>query len=191
MKRIIAAVGAISFTLVLGACSAGTSPSPASTTTVTTTAPATMASSAVPAGKDIVDTAVAAGDFTTLVTAVSAAGLADTLKGSGPFTVFAPTDAAFAKLPEGTVDSLLKEPQGQLAEILKYHVVAGEFKAADVVRLNGQKIKTVQGGELSVDVTGNTVRLVDAAGNSVNVIATDVDATNGVIHVIDGVLMPA
>ncbi|MGV8908349.1 MAG: fasciclin domain-containing protein [Propionicimonas sp.] len=139
---------------------------------------------------DIVDTAVGAGAFTTLAAALTAAGLVDTLKGPGPFTVFAPTDDDFAKLPAGTVEELLKDPTGQLAEILKYHVVAGEVRAADVVKLNGQKVKTVQGAELTVEVSSDKVALVDAAGNRVNVVATDVAASNGVIHVIDGVLLP-
>ena len=139
---------------------------------------------------DIVDTAVAAGAFTTLAAALAAAGLVDTLKGPGPFTVFAPTDAAFAKLPAGTVEALLEDPTGPLAEILKYHVVAGEVPAAAVVTLDGQKVKTVQGGELTVEVAGGQVALVDAAGNHVNVVTTDVVASNCVIHVIDAVLLP-
>ena len=142
------------------------------------------------ASADIVDTAVAAGAFTTLAAALTAAGLVDTLKGPGPFTVFAPSDEAFGKLPAGTVEELLKDPTGQLAEILKYHVVSGEVMAAVVVTLNGQKVKTVQGAELTVEVTGDKVALVDAAGNRVNVVTTDVAASNGVIHVIDGVLLP-
>ena len=192
MKRTFAAAGAVSLALLLSACS------PAATTT--SSAPATMAPAAsattpaattpAAASADIVDTAVAAGDFTTLAAALTAAGLVETLKGPGPFTVFAPTDAAFDKLPEGTVDTLLKDPTGDLAEILKYHVVAGEVMAADVVKLDGQKVKTVQGAELTVEVMGEKVALVDAAGNRVNVVTTDVDASNGVIHVIDGVLLP-
>ena len=139
---------------------------------------------------DIVDTAVAAGAFTTLAAALTAAGLVDTLKGTGPFTVFAPTDEAFAKLPAGTVEALLEDPTGQLTQILTYHVVPGEVMAATVVTLDGQKVKTVQGTELTVEVTGDKVALVDAAGNHVNVITTDVVASNGVIHVIDAVLLP-
>lgn len=148
-------------------------------------------SSTATAAADIVDTAVSAGAFNTLAAALTAAGLVDTLKGPGPFTVFAPTDDAFAKLPAGTVEALLQEPTGQLAEILKYHVVAGEVMAADVVGLNGQKVTTVQGAQLTVAVSGDNVALVDAAGNSVNVVTTDVAASNGVIHVIDAVLLPA
>jgi uncharacterized surface protein with fasciclin (FAS1) repeats len=140
---------------------------------------------------DIVDTAIAAGDFGTLVTAVEAAGLVETLKGEGPFTVFAPTDEAFAALPEGTLDSLLEDPEGQLTDILLYHVVAGEVMAADVVGLDGQEVETVGGGTLTVGVDGETVTLTDSSGNTINVVATDIEASNGVIHVIDGVLIPA
>lgn len=140
---------------------------------------------------DIVDTAVAAGVFTTLTAAVAAAGLGDTLKGPGPFTVFAPTDAAFAKLPAGTVGALLTDPTGPLAEILKYHVVAGTVMAADVVGLNGQKVTTVQGGELTIQVAGGEVALLDATGQQVNVVTTDIACSNGVIHVIDAVLLPS
>ncbi|MCE2792543.1 MAG: fasciclin domain-containing protein [Planctomycetota bacterium] len=134
--------------------------------------------------KDIVDTAVGAGSFKTLVAAVKAAGLVDTLKGKGPFTVFAPTDEAFAKLPKGTVESLLKpENKDKLIAILTYHVVPGEVKAADVVKV--KSAKTVQGQEVTVKVDGNTV-MIDGA----KVIKTDIDCTNGVIHVIDSVILP-
>ncbi|MFP5416891.1 MAG: fasciclin domain-containing protein [Actinomycetes bacterium] len=164
------------------ATSAPTTSAPASTPTASPTASAASA--------DIVDTAVAAGSFTTLTAAVTAAGLVDTLKGPGPFTVFAPTDEAFAKLPAGTVETLLADPTGDLAEILKYHVVSGKVMAADVVTMNGQKVPTVQGAELTIEVADGKVALVDVAGNRVNVVTTDVEATNGVIHVIDGVLLP-
>lgn len=133
---------------------------------------------------DIVDTAVSAGMFKTLVAAVQAAGLVDTLKGNGPFTVFAPSDEAFAKLPAGTIENLLKpENKATLTKILTYHVVAGKVKAADVVKLTSAK--TVQGQEVKVKVKDGKVWI-----NNSNVIKTDVDATNGVIHVIDTVLMP-
>jgi uncharacterized surface protein with fasciclin (FAS1) repeats len=125
-----------------------------------------------------------------LAQALTAAGLVDTLKGPGPYTVFAPGDGAFAKLPPGTLQTLLADPKGKLADILKYHVVPGKVMAADVVKLNGQKVKTVQGGELTVEVAGDKVALVDATGQRVNVVKTDVAATNGVIHVIDAVLLP-
>ncbi|MDX2243178.1 MAG: fasciclin domain-containing protein [Leptolyngbyaceae cyanobacterium bins.302] len=131
---------------------------------------------------DIVDTAANAGSFGTLVAAVKAAGLVDTLKGTGPFTVFAPTDDAFAKLPAGTVDSLLQDIP-QLTKILTYHVVSGKVTAADVVKLSSAK--TVEGSELKIDAS-NGVKVNDA-----NVVTPDVAADNGVIHVIDSVLLPA
>lgn len=131
---------------------------------------------------DIVDTAVSAGNFTTLVAAVKAAGLVDTLKGPGPFTVFAPTDEAFAKLPAGTVDALLKDPE-KLKGILLYHVVSGKVMAADVVKL--KSAKTVPGGTVAIVVKGSKVMV-----NNANVIKTDIVTDNGVIHVIDTVLMP-
>ena len=130
---------------------------------------------------DIVDTAVAAGSFDTLVAAVQAAGLVDTLKGDGPFTVFAPTDEAFAKLPEGTVEALLADPE-KLAQSLTYHVVPGKLMAADVV--SSDSLKTAQGGTLKVD-TSNGARIGNAA-----IIQTDIATSNGVIHVIDTVLLP-
>ena len=132
--------------------------------------------------KDLVDTAVAAGQFTTLAKALDAAGLVDTLKGKGPFTVFAPTDAAFAKLPAGTLDALLKD-KDKLRAVLTYHVVAGKVMAADVVKLN--EAKTVQGGMLTIATSGGGVKVDNA-----NVVKTDIRASNGVIHVIDAVLLP-
>ena len=134
--------------------------------------------------KDIVDTAVAAGQFETLAAALGAADLVDTLKGEGPFTVFAPTDEAFAKLPAGTVETLLKpENRDQLVAILTYHVVAGKVKAADVVKLS--EATTVNGAKVAITVADGGVRVNDA-----NVIATDIKASNGVIHVIDTVILP-
>ncbi|MEG3930562.1 MULTISPECIES: fasciclin domain-containing protein [unclassified Microcoleus] len=131
---------------------------------------------------DIVDTAVSAGSFTTLVAAVQAAGLVDTLKGAGPFTVFAPTDEAFAKLPEGTVEALLNDIP-KLTKILTYHVVSGKVMAADVVNLTSAK--TVEGSELKIDAS-NGVKINDST-----VTTADVAADNGVIHIIDSVLLPA
>lgn len=134
--------------------------------------------------KDIVDTAIANGSFTTLVTAVKAAGLVDTLKGKGPFTVFAPTDDAFSKLPKGTIDSLLKpENKSKLVAILTHHVISGAVPSADVV---SKKLspKTVNGSSLSIDGTMGV--MVSGA----KVIAADVKASNGIIHVIDKVLLP-
>ena len=134
--------------------------------------------------KDIVDTAVAAGQFNTLAAALEAADLVGTLKGDGPFTVFAPTDAAFAKLPDGTVETLLKpENRDKLVAILTYHVVPGKVKAADVVKLS--EAKTVNGEDVAITVADNGVRINDA-----NVIKTDIGASNGVIHVIDTVILP-
>ncbi len=130
---------------------------------------------------DIVDTAVSAGSFSTLVAAVKAAGLVDTLKGKGPFTVFAPTDAAFAKLPAGTVDGLLKDIP-KLKKILTYHVVSGKVMAADVTKL--KSAKTVEGSDVKIDAT-HGVKINDSM-----VTTADVMADNGVIHIIDTVLMP-
>jgi uncharacterized surface protein with fasciclin (FAS1) repeats len=130
--------------------------------------------------KDIVDTAVAAGNFKTLATALQAAGLIDTLKGAGPFTVFAPTDEAFAKVPKDKLDALLKD-KAALTKVLTYHVVPGKVMAKDV---KAGKVKTVQGGELTLATAGGV--MVDNA----KVTATDIVASNGVIHVIDTVVMP-
>ena len=192
MRRILPVAAVLALALTTAACgssddtdTAAAAPAPATTSA----SPSPSPTESMAAG-DIVDTAVAAGDFTTLAAALEAAGLVETLKGAGPYTVFAPTDAAFEKLPAGTVDTLLKDPKGDLTQILTYHVVEGEVLAADVVKLDGQKVATVQGGELTVNVDGDAVSLTDAAGGTVNVTATDVDASNGVIHVIDGVLMP-
>jgi uncharacterized surface protein with fasciclin (FAS1) repeats len=131
--------------------------------------------------QDIVDTAIAAGSFGTLVTAVKAAGLVDVLKGDGPFTLFAPTDEAFAKLPAGTVEALLKDKDA-LTAILTYHVVPGKVMAADVIKL--ASAKTVQGQSISIDSSSGV--MVDNA----NVIQTDIITSNGVIHVIDSVILP-
>lgn len=136
--------------------------------------------------KDIVDTAVAAGSFKTLVAAVKAADLVDTLKGEGPFTVMAPTDEAFAKLPEGTLESLLKpENKEKLVAILKYHVIPGKVLAADVVKLDGQDVKTAEGAKAKICLKDGGVMI-----NNAKVVKTDIDCTNGVIHVIDTVILP-
>ena len=136
------------------------------------------------AEKDIVDTAVAAGQFKTLASALDAAGLVDTLKGKGPFTVFAPTDEAFAKLPAGTLEDLLKpENKEQLVAILTYHVVPGKVEAAEVVKLD--EAKTVNGKMVDIKVEGDTAMV-----NNAKVTKTDVSASNGVIHVIDTVILP-
>jgi transforming growth factor-beta-induced protein len=147
-----------------------------------------MSEDAMSEKMDIVDTAVADGRFTTLVAAVQAAELVDTLKSEGPFTVFAPTDDAFAALPAGTLDSLLlPENKQQLTDILLYHVIPGKVMAADVVGLDGQSAETALAGKsISIKVDGDKVILND----SVNVIITDIETSNGVIHVIDAVLLP-
>lgn len=140
-----------------------------------------VAATAAPA-QDIVDVAAGNPDFSTLVTAVKAAGLVDTLKGAGPFTVFAPTNAAFAKVPN--LDAILKD-KAKLTAILTYHVVPGKVLAKDVVTMNGKMVKTVQGSEVKITVKGGKV-MVDKA----HVVKTDIEASNGVIHVIDSVIVP-
>ena len=134
--------------------------------------------------KDIVETAVAAGSFKTLAKLLTDAGLIETLKGPGPFTVFAPTDEAFAKIPKAQLDALLAD-KAALKNVLLYHVVAGKVMAADVVKLNGKGAKTVQGAEAKVMLMGSTVML-----NNAHVVKTDIIAKNGVIHVIDAVILP-
>jgi uncharacterized surface protein with fasciclin (FAS1) repeats len=144
---------------------------------------AILASASIAQAADVVDTAVANGNFKTLVAAVQAAGLAETLKGSGPFTVFAPTDAAFAALPAGTVDTLLKpENKAKLVAVLTYHVVPGKVMSSELK--DGQTAKTVQGAEVTFDLDGG------AKVNDAKVVTADVAADNGVIHVIDKVILP-
>jgi len=143
----------------------------------------TATPTAAPPMKTIVETAVADGRFTTLVAAVQAAKLDGALSGPGPFTVFAPTDDAFKNLPPGTVESLLKQPEGQLKQILLYHVVDGKVMAADVVKLSSAK--TLQGSNVNITVTNSVVKINDAT-----VKITDIQTKNGVIHVIDKVLLP-
>jgi transforming growth factor-beta-induced protein len=165
--------------LVVAACSS----SDEEAATTTTAPPETTEAMEEPMTEDtIVDVAVG-NDFTTLVAAVQAAGLVETLQGDGPFTVFAPTDEAFAALPEGTLESLLADPEA-LAEILTYHVVSGKVLAADVVGLDSAT--SVQGSEIAIAVVDGGVVL----NGSANVIATDVPAANGVVHVIDAVILP-
>lgn len=146
--------------------------------------------------KNIIENAVNSKDHTTLVAAVKAAGLVETLQGAGPFTVFAPTNDAFAKLPAGTMDNLLKpENKATLTAVLTYHVVAGKFSSADVVKAikagNGKaELKTVQGGILTAMMSGKDVLLKDEKGNTSKITIVDVNQSNGVIHVIDTVVMP-
>jgi uncharacterized surface protein with fasciclin (FAS1) repeats len=202
LRSISAAAATLALALSLGACSDDDDGEDASTddAAATTDAPpdsetteaTDMGTETTMAAADIVDTAVAAGDFTTLVAAVQAAGLEETLRGDGPFTVFAPTDDAFAALPEGTVDTLLEDPTGALTDILTYHVVEGAVMAEDVAGMDGQEVTTVNGATFTVGVGDDgTVTLTDAAGNEITVTQTDIATSNGVIHVIDGILMPA
>lgn len=148
------------------------------------------------ASKNIIENAVNSKDHTTLVAAVKAAGLVETLQGAGPFTVFAPTNAAFAALPAGTVDTLLKpENKPTLTKVLTYHVVAGKFDAAAISKMiaDGKgmaTIKTVEGGTLTAKASGKTIMLTDEKGGTSNVTIADVYQSNGVIHVVDKVLMP-
>ena len=140
--------------------------------------------------KNIIENAVNSKDHTTLVAAVKAAGLVETLQGKGPFTVFAPTNAAFDKLPAGTVDTLVKpESKATLTKILTYHVVPGKLEASDLT--DGKKLKTVEGEELTVKKSGDKVMIVDAKGGSSTVTIPNVNQSNGVIHVVDTVLKPA
>tara|TARA_R110002073_G_scaffold83987_4_gene200089 strand:- start:2872 stop:3393 length:522 start_codon:yes stop_codon:yes gene_type:complete len=146
--------------------------------------------------KNIVETAISSKDHTTLVAAVKAADLVGVLSGEGPFTVFAPTNAAFAKLPDGTVEGLLKkENLAMLQSVLTYHVISGKFNAKDVISLikkgNGKAvIPTVQGGKLNAMIMDGSVYIADENGNKAKVTAADLDQTNGVIHVIDSVVLP-
>lgn len=166
---------------LFAACAPAPTPMPAPTATPRPAATATPE----PAPQDIVDIANGDGRFTTLVAAVQAAGLVDTLKSDGPFTVFAPTDDAFAKLPAGTIDELLKPENKQaLTDILLYHVVSGKVMAADVVNLTSTS--TLLGKDITITVKDGKVFLND----TVQIIITDVKASNGVIHVIDAVLIP-
>jgi uncharacterized surface protein with fasciclin (FAS1) repeats len=188
MRRVVfLMVFAVGGLFLLGGCGEKTSEEGAAP--ATSEGPASTTTEAAPdqpadGPKDIVDTAVEADGFKTLVAAVQAAGLVDTLKGEGPFTVFAPTDEAFAKLPAGTLEDLLKpESKDKLTAILTYHVVPGKVLAADVVELDSAK--TVQGAEVAITVEGSNVKV-----NEANVTATDIECSNGVIHVIDAVILP-
>ncbi len=182
-KNIFSMLAAVSFSAIsLVACNDGSTKTPDA---APVDSPKTEVATPAPeAPKDIVDVAIGSQDHTTLVAAVKAAGLVETLKGAGPFTVFAPTNAAFNALPAGTVDGLLKpESKEKLTSILTYHVVAGAVKAADLK--DGQKVKTLQGEELTVSIKDGKVMI-----NGANVTAADLEGSNGVVHVIDAVLMP-
>jgi uncharacterized surface protein with fasciclin (FAS1) repeats len=179
----------IAAALVLGACGSSSNSSQSASTTADTTMVANAASTTpMNESKTIVDIAAANPDFSTLVAAVKAAGLASTLSGPGPFTVFAPTNAAFQKLPAGTLSSLLQPQNKQtLAGILTYHVLPEKVMAADV---KPGKVMTVNGEDLTISTTGGKVTITDAKGNTATVVKTDIVGSNGVIHVIDSVLQP-
>ena len=167
-----------------------------SVTTVAAIAQVTVGGAPMYANKDIVDNAVNSKEHTTLVAAVKAAGLVDTLKSPGPFTVFAPTNTAFSALPAGTVDTLLKpENKGKLSGVLTYHVVPGKLSAADLMKqieAGGGKatLKTAAGGTLTATASGKTVNITDESGGTSKVTIADVNQSNGVIHVVDKVLLP-
>lgn len=159
------------------------------TTTDNTTDSAQAPADDAATQQDIVALASETSDLSTLVTAVQAADLVETLQGEGPFTVFAPTNAAFDKLPDGTLDDLLlPENKDQLTNVLTYHVVSGKVMSSDLS--DGQVVETLQGGQLTVEITDGMVFLVDASGNKAEVTTPDVEASNGVVHIIDSVVLP-
>lgn len=182
--------------LVVGALATSCEKKEAVTTDMTDSSAAPMDSAVVVETPNIVEVASGNADFSTLVAAVKAAGLVETLSGDGPFTVFAPTNAAFDKLPAGTVNGLLKpESLDKLKSVLTYHVVAGKFDAAaviDAINKNNGKytVTTVQGGTIDLSLKGDKVMLTDANGGTAEVVMADVPASNGVIHAIDTVVMP-
>jgi uncharacterized surface protein with fasciclin (FAS1) repeats len=187
LTRGLTAVAAAGIAVALVGCSSSSKASDAASSPTTAKSDMTTPAS-TEAAQTVVELASSNPDFSTLVSAVKAAGLADTLSGAGPFTVFAPTNQAFAKLPAGTLDDLLKpENKAALAGILKYHVVPAEVMAADV---KPGKVKTVNGAEFTAGTEDGKVTITDARGNTVNVVKTDIAGSNGVIHVIDGVLLP-
>jgi len=177
MKKYIVLTLLMSLSLVFAACAAPAAPQPAP-------APAPTEVAAEPESLNIVETAIAAGGFETLVAAVSAAGLVDALSGEGPFTVFAPTDEAFAALPAGTVEALLADPSGDLTQILLYHVLGVKAMAVDVT--DGLEVETLQGGTVKFSIVDGAVKINDAT-----IVTTDIEASNGVIHVIDAVIVPS
>jgi transforming growth factor-beta-induced protein len=186
MKRLVMLPLLLAMTLILAACPAAQTPAPAApaaTATPVPVQPTPEPEMDESAEMNIVETAIAAGNFTTLVAAVEAAGLVDALSGEGPFTVFAPTDEAFAALPAGTVEALLADPSGDLTQILLYHVISGQVMAADVT--DGLEAETLQGSTVSFMVMADGVMI-----NEANIIATDIETSNGVIHVIDAVILP-
>ncbi len=182
-KHLVRAIAVLATAgIVLGACSSD------SKDAEPTTIASTETTAAAPVEQTIVDIAAGNADFSTLVAAVKAAGLAETLSGEGPFTVFAPTNAAFEALPAGTVDTLLKpENKQQLADILTYHAVAGKVLASDV---KPGDVATVNGATFAISLEGSDVIITDGQGNKAKVVKTDIIGSNGVIHVIDTVLLP-
>ena len=198
--RTVLAAAAVSFTTVLGACAQGAeedmaaAPVEAVATTSGMTTSVMVGGASMEPTKTIVENASASSEHTTLVAAVKAAGLVETLSGPGPFTVFAPTNAAFGKLPAGTVDSLVRpQSKAQLTRILTYHVVPGRLTAADLqARLasGAATLTTVQGETLMVRAAAGGVEIVDARGGAAMVTTADVPQSNGVVHVVDTVLMP-
>lgn len=199
-RTLVAAVGAASLAFALAACSddnetmdnitEGTTATQTSEMDSADTTTETETDGEEANGNTIVDAAMGNPDFSTLVEALQAADLVETLQNDGPYTVFAPTNEAFAALPEGTLDELLADPSGDLTEILTYHVIPGEVMAADVMEMDGETVETLQGEMLTIQIDGDAVWLMDADGNTVQVTDPDMTASNGVIHAIDGVLMP-
>ena len=169
-------------TLLVAACSSDSDDESSSTTAAADDTATTVAGDDAAAEQNIVETAVAAGDFTTLATAIEAADLVETLQGDGPFTVFAPTDAAFEALPDGTLDELLADPEA-LANVLTFHVVDGDVLSSDLS--DGMEVEALNGDTLTISIDGDTVMVNDAT-----VTTADIEASNGVIHVIDAVLIP-
>ncbi len=169
-------------TLLFAACSSDSDDDASTTTEAPAETTTTVAADDAAADQDIVETAVAAGDFTTLATALDAAGLTETLQGEGPFTVFAPTDDAFAALPAGALDDLLADPEA-LANVLTYHVVDGDVMSTDLS--DGMEVEALNGDTLTITIDGDTVKVNDAT-----VTTADIETSNGVIHVIDTVLLP-
>ena len=182
---------AVAGTFALGAAACGSDGDAAQEQTrAPAAADTTSSTNAMKAPATVVDIAASDTNFSTLVKAVQTAGLGDTLSGAGPFTVFAPGNGAFAALPAGTVDSLLKpENKDQLKSILTYHVVPGKAMSGQLT--DDMTVTTVQGQNLTINVDGGNVKLTDASGKTVSVVKADVEAGNGVVHVIDGVLLPA
>lgn len=182
-------LGAVTIAAALTLAACGSDDEATSEVTETTEQATETTEAPAEASETIVDIAAGNEDFSTLVTAVTEAELVETLSGEGPFTVFAPTNEAFDALPEGTLETLLEDPTGDLAGILTYHVVPSVAMSTDLT--DGMEVETVNGETLTIGVSDEGVTVTDATGNTVNVVTADLEASNGVIHVIDGVLLPA